>query len=138
MNPIPHRRLLNMISTVQKYLKSLDLFSEYTWETIENDAILRGAYERYVFLLVQSTLDLVEAIISFKKLRKPSSYAEGLEILLENGIISHELRESLREIAKLRNAMSHDYEALNYKRLEEMRTSGHVVIRSLIAMAEKL
>ncbi|PIR60153.1 MAG: hypothetical protein COU68_03000, partial [Candidatus Pacebacteria bacterium CG10_big_fil_rev_8_21_14_0_10_45_6] len=84
MNPITRDVFLNSISTVKKYLKSLDLFKDHRWDVIGKDPMLLGAYERYTSLLLQSTLDLADASISYIKLRKPTSYAESFEILKEH------------------------------------------------------
>lgn len=104
----------NRISSAQKYLSVLDGFKKYSKEEIEKDINLKGALERYLYLAIQSAIDLSEAVISFKELRKPSSMAENFQILEENKIINLELREELVKMTGFRNIVAHDYEKINY------------------------
>lgn len=138
MSPLTQDMFANSVSSVQKYLKLLELFRNHDWQEIQNDIMLKGAYERYVYLLLQSTLDLAEAIISLKKLRKPSSYGESFEILVESGIITIELQDSLRILAKLRNAMTHDYDYLKPEWLEGVLQNGYKDIEKFTVVAQGL
>ena len=104
----------NRISSAQKYLSVLDGFKKYSKEEIEKDINLKGALERYLYLAIQSAIDLSEAVISFKELRKPSSMAENFQILEENKIINLELCGELVKMTGFRNIVAHDYEKINY------------------------
>ncbi|MEK7575538.1 MAG: DUF86 domain-containing protein [Patescibacteria group bacterium] len=104
----------NKISSVRKYLKILDGFKKYSRKEIENDLNIKGALERYLYLVAQATIDLAEAIVSYKKLRKPSTMSETFHILNEEGIIQKELMEKMVGMTGFRNAIAHDYEKINY------------------------
>ena len=77
----------NKVSSTRKYLSILERYEKYSKEEIENNLDIRGAIERYLYLAVQSTIDLAESMIAFKKLRKPTTMAESFHILHEAGII---------------------------------------------------
>ena len=104
----------NKISAVQKYLKILDRYKQFSRKTIEKDIDLRGALERYLYLAVQSTIDLAEAVISYRDFRKPSAMSETFYILHEEKIISSTLAEKMARMAGFRNIIAHDYEKLDY------------------------
>ncbi len=104
----------NKISAARKYLKLLDRYKGHSRATIEEDVDIRGALERYLYLAVQAAIDLGEAIISLKELRKPTTTAEAFDILCEAGIIPPELAQRLVKMVGFRNVMAHDYEAVNY------------------------
>jgi uncharacterized protein YutE (UPF0331/DUF86 family) len=104
----------NKISSIQKYLKILERYKEYSREEIEKDFDVRGAIERYLYLAIQSTIDLAEAVISFKNFRKPTTMAEIFIILSEEGIIDREFAENLIKMVGFRNIIAHDYEEINY------------------------
>lgn len=87
--------LENKISQVKKYLQILEGYKKYRQDEIENDLTLKGALERYLYLAIQSTIDLGEVLISFKKLRKPSTLAESFIVLREAGVLSEELTEKM-------------------------------------------
>jgi uncharacterized protein YutE (UPF0331/DUF86 family) len=105
----------NKISSAQKYLKILDRYKKYTVKEIEEDLDIRGAFERYIYLAIQSTIDLAEAVISYKNLRKPSTMSEAFYILNEEGIISSDLKTKMSKMVGFRNLIAHDYDEINYE-----------------------
>lgn len=105
----------NKISAAKKYLKILEDFKKYSKNEIEKDINIRGAVERYLYLITQATIDLAEAIIAFKKFRKPSTMNESFYILNEEKIIPDGLREKMVGLTGFRNIVAHDYEKINYE-----------------------
>lgn len=104
----------NKISSVKKYLKILTRYKRFSREQIEQDVDIRGAVERYLYLAVQSAIDLGEAVLSYKRFRKPATMNETFYILNEEGIISSELQEILIKMTGFRNVIAHDYEKVDY------------------------
>jgi len=104
----------NKISSIQKYLDILEQYKKYSKKEIEGDTNTRGAIERYLYLATQATIELAEAVVSFKNLRKPSTLRESFQILNEKNIIETELTEKMINMAGFRNAIAHDYEDLDY------------------------
>lgn len=104
----------NKISSIKKYLKILERYQGYSSQEIEKNVDIRGAVERYLYLATQATIDLAEAIISFKNFRKPATMTESFYILNEENIISQELTEKLVKMVGFRNVIAHDYEEINY------------------------
>lgn len=102
------------ISSIIKYLSILEGFKSYPQKDIEGDVIKKGALERYLYLAVQATLDLAEAVIAFKNFRRPSTYSEFFYILEEENFIPRELSERLINMAKFRNIVAHDYEKVDF------------------------
>jgi len=105
----------NKISAVEKYLKILERYQPYSKEEIESDVERRGAVERYLYLVSQATIDLAEAIISVKRLRKPTTLAESFYILQEEKIIPQELTLALVKMVGFRNVLSHGYTEIDYE-----------------------
>jgi len=104
----------NKVSSVREYLSILERYKVYTRKQIEEDIDIRGAVERYLYLAVQSAIDLAEALVSAKNLRKPTTFSETFYILEEAGLISLELREELVKMAGFRNIIAHDYADVDY------------------------
>jgi len=67
----------NKISSMRKFLGLLDRYQGYSKAKIQEDIDLKGAIERYLYLAAQSAIDLAEALIAFKNLRKPATMAES-------------------------------------------------------------
>ncbi|MFQ6049886.1 MAG: DUF86 domain-containing protein [Candidatus Paceibacterales bacterium] len=105
----------NKISSIKKYLKILGRYKKYSQKEIEDNIDLKGAVERYLYLAVQATIDLAEAVISLKNFRKPTTLRENFYILKEEGIINKELTEKLAKMVGFRNIIVHDYEKLDYE-----------------------
>lgn len=104
----------NKISAVRKYINILNGYKGYLQKELEDNLDLRGAVERYLYLAVQATIDLADAVIAFKKLRKPTTLSESFHILHEEKIIKSDLAEKLVKMTGFRNIIAHDYEKLNY------------------------
>lgn len=104
----------NKISEARKYLAILERYKQYSQEKIVNDVDIKGALERYLYLAAQSVIDLADAIIAYKKLRKPTTLSESFFILNEEKIISKELTEKMVKMTGFRNTIAHDYGKLNY------------------------
>ncbi len=101
------------ISEVEKYLKMIFKYKNISSKKVSDDEILRGAIERHLYLLCQSTIDLGEIMIAYLKLRTPSTYAEIFEILEENSIIDKNLALKMKKMTGLRNILAHAYGEVN-------------------------
>jgi len=99
---------------LKKYLKILERYRKFSRKEIEEDVDVRGMVERYVYLAIQSAIDLASAVISFKKFRKPTTLSENFYILGEENFISKNLVEELVKFVGLRNILSHQYGKINY------------------------
>lgn len=104
----------NKISSVRKYLKALEEYRGYSLQEIQNNPTLKGAVERYLYLMTQAAIDLAEAVIAFQDFRKPTTLTEAFHILNEEKIISNNLTEKMVKMVGFRNAMAHDYEKFNF------------------------
>lgn len=103
------------ISSIQKYLKILKGYQHFSQDELENDVTLRGAVERYLYLITQACIDLAEAVIAFKDFRRPTTFSEAFNILEEDNLISSDLAEKLANMAKFRNIIAHDYEDIDFR-----------------------
>ena len=127
----------NKLSSITKYLSILDSFKKYSRDTLENDLVVRGAAERYLYLVTQSAIDLAEAVISYKKLRKPTTMGESFYILGEAKLIDSKLVQQMAKLVGFRNIMAHDYERVDYdivydilqSKLKDIEAFSHAVER---------
>ncbi len=105
------------ISSIKKYLNILERYKKFSKEEIEQDIDIRGAVERYLYLVTQTTIDLAETVIAYKKLRKPTTYSENFDILQEKKIISTDITKNMEEMTGFRNTMTHAYDKLDYNKV---------------------
>ena len=104
----------NRIGLIKKYLKILEDFKSKSKTDLEKDVILKGALERYLYLVTQGVLDLAEAIIAFKGFRKPPFYSANFEVLKEEKFLAASLAEALSKMAGFRNVLAHDYAKIDF------------------------
>lgn len=128
----------NKISSVKKYLKILERFKNYSRSQIEEDINIKGATERYLYLVVQSSIDLAEAVISFKGFRKPSTLSENFYILQEEGIISANLAKNLSKMVGFINITAHDYEKIDYDIVYDILHNRLEDIKNFLSTIENL
>jgi len=128
----------NKITAVQKYLKILSKYDNYSAaEIIKNDE-RRGSLERYLYLAVQATINLAESIIAYKKYRKPTSMSEVFEILQEEKLITKKLREKMINMTGFRNILAHDYEKIDYNIVYSILRSGPEDIKKFLQITKRL
>jgi len=130
--------LENKLSSIKKYLSILDNFKGYSKDNLENDLILRGAVERYLYLVSQSAIDLAEAVISYKKLRKPTTMSESFHILGEEKLITGKLVRKMARLVGFRYIMAHDYEKVNYDIVYDILHLGLKDIEEFLDSVERL
>lgn len=114
------RVIENKISAIKKYLKILGRYQNYSQKVLEEDLEKRGVAERYLYLAVQATIDLAEAVIAYKKWRKPTTFSEAFDILAEEEIISQALTQKMVKMTGFHNILAHDYEKINYAIVEDI------------------
>jgi len=127
----------NKISAIQKYLKILDRYKKYSQKEIEEDITIRGALERYLYLAVQATIDLADAVIAYRGFRKPTTFRESFAILNEEEIIPLDLTEIMVDMVGFRNAVTHDYENLDYDTVYDVLKNRLQDIEKFIAKVEE-
>ncbi|MEK6577509.1 MAG: DUF86 domain-containing protein [Nitrospirota bacterium] len=128
----------NKISAIKKYLKILERYKKYSRKNIEEDIDIRGAVERYLYLAVQAVIDLAEAVIAYKNLRKPTTMSEAFYILNEEDVISAQLTEKMAKMVGFRNVMAHDYENINYDIVYEVLQNRIKEIEEFIKKMEAI
>lgn len=127
----------NKISSVRKYLKALEEYRSYSLQEIQNNPTLKGATERYLYLMTQATIDLAEAVIAFKDLRKPTTLTEAFHILNEENIIPNDLTEKMTKMVGFRNAIVHDYEKFNFDIAYDVLQNKFVDVEEFIMQIKK-
>jgi|SRR3989344_6988754 len=128
----------NKISAARKYLATLAAYQQYPRKEIEADMTIRGAVERYLYLAVQATIDLAEAIIAYKSLRKPATMGEAFQILAEAHFIPDDLRDKLVRMTGFRNVIAHDYEEIDYEVVYDVLTNRLPDIQAFLDIVAKI
>ena len=102
----------NKISYIKKHLIAVRSYHVLAMSDLEKDPMLHGAVERELYVLAQAVIDLAEAMVAYKNLRKPTTMREAFDILREANVLPKEFVEQFIGIVGFRNALAHDYEEL--------------------------
>jgi uncharacterized protein YutE (UPF0331/DUF86 family) len=128
----------NKISSIKKYLAILKRYKKYSKEELMKNIDLRGAVERYLYLVSQSAIDLAGAVISFREFRKPTTASENFYILEEEKIITRGLSENLIKMVGFRNIIAHDYEKVDYDILYDILINKLKDIENFVRLIKRL
>lgn len=101
-------RILSKLDEMIKYLEELrDMLPDK--EEYLHDLIKRRACEKTVEVAIESLIDVSAMIVSAQKFGLPANEENIFDILVENGILSKELGEKLKDLKGFRNVLIHRY-----------------------------
>ena len=106
-------KVLSKFQQIDEYLSILRKISNTPKETFLVDKILIGSAKYYLQISIECCLDVANHIIASEKLRAPRDYADTFMVIQEEGLISSELGNRLRQMAKFRNRLVHLYGELD-------------------------
>lgn len=127
----------NKISDVRNYLEELKDYQEITQDDIRKIGQTRGAVERYLQLAVQSSIDLAEAVIAYKKLRKPATLSDNFLVLNKNGLIDDKLAQQLIAMVGFRNIIVHQYREVDEEIVIDILQNHLIDIEKFIEIIQK-
>jgi len=90
-----------------------------------------------LYLAAQASIDLAEAIIAYRGYRKPTTYREDFEILIENSVIGDALGEKLIKMVAFRNRLAHAYDTIDYGVIVSTLNNSLVDLDDFVAAIEK-
>ena len=106
---VSFEKVVHKFQQVDEYLKILAKISKTPKETFLKDKILIGSAKYYLQVSIECCLDVANHITSSEKLRAPRDYSDSFLVIQEEGLISSELGDKLRQMAKFRNRLVHLY-----------------------------
>ena len=108
------------LAALRRYLKHLERYKNQPFASILANPDLIAALERYLYLALQSTVDLAEMLCKRKQYGKPASMADSFDILRQAGVIDINLSREMIKMVGFRNWLSHGYDKLDYAILESV------------------
>ena len=106
---VSFEKVIHKFQQLDEYLGVLKKISKTPQETFLKDKILIGSAKYYLQVSIECCLDVANHIIASEKFRAPKDYADSFMIIQEEGIISSEFGDRLRQMAKFRNRLVHLY-----------------------------
>ena len=106
-------KIANKFLQLDEYLALLNQVGGKGKEVFLNDKLLIGSAKYYLQVSIEVCLDVAGHIIASERFRAPKDYADSFSVLNEAGIISSELCNRLRQMAKFRNRLVHLYSEID-------------------------
>jgi len=116
-----------LFSKIQKLKNEINYLKDSKDKIIKSAAIsgdVRRSAERSVFLCTEILLDIIDMILTEKKIPKPDSYSDAIYKMGEYKIIPGEFAYKILYMAGLRNMLAHDYQKDTIHKIIEFLDSG--------------
>lgn len=105
--------VLRKLSELETYLKQVREFSGITLQLYTSDWRTQRIVERTLQIMIETCADIANHIVSDRGMRAPTGYADTFGVLKENEVITADLCRVMEKIAKFRNIVVHQYEAVD-------------------------
>jgi uncharacterized protein YutE (UPF0331/DUF86 family) len=114
VDPVRIRELMRELTTRRSYLDQLRQLppAEFVAD-FRNTESARHA----LLIAAQASIDICNHIAARSALRAPSDYADCFTVLSEQGVITGDLAERLKAMARFRNRLAHLYWEIDEKEL---------------------
>ncbi len=105
--------VMRKIAELERYHGQIGEFAGISLEEYQKEWKVQRIVERTLQMMIETSADIANHIVSDGKMRTPFSYVDTFLVLRENGVISVELFSVMEKMAKFRNIVVHQYEAVD-------------------------
>ncbi len=127
------------IAEMETYLSQVKEFSKISVSAYKKDWKTQRIVERTLQMMVELCIDIANHLISDKRMRLPTGYADTFKVLMENQVISKNLFKTMEKMAKFRNVIVHQYEKIDpaivvsilHRDLDDFRKYKKAIIKLL-------
>ncbi len=102
-------KITKLSSEIFNALERLNELSQLSKEEFVSDPHKIASAKYFLIVSIEAAIDMCNHLISRNRLRVPDDYADTFKVMEEEGVISGEFVERLREMAKFRNRLVHIY-----------------------------
>jgi uncharacterized protein YutE (UPF0331/DUF86 family) len=101
------------LSELDLYLTQVREFATISVAAYQDDWRVQRIVERTLQMLIEVAIDIANHLIADEGMRMPTGYSDTFRVLRENNVVGHELAAKMEKMAKLRNIVVHQYEAVD-------------------------
>ena len=116
-------KIIQKFKQLDEFLGMVRKISKVPLKDFLKDKIIIGSAKYYLQVSIECSLDVTNHIIASEHFRSPKDYADSFMVIEEEGLVSPELGQRLRQMAKFRNRLVHMYgeidDAYVYKFINE-------------------
>ena len=122
-----------LVETILNALSKLEALRDISLKELMKDEKLQGFILWNLYISVQGCIDLAFKTIARLNLENPKTYKEAFEILYKNNLISKDVKNSLQDAAKFRNALAHLYIGINLAVVKKVISENLTDLRRYIS-----
>jgi uncharacterized protein YutE (UPF0331/DUF86 family) len=131
--------VLRKLASLADYRQQLGEYAAITVDEYRNDWKVQRIVERTLQMMIELCADIAGHVIADDKLRTPETYADTFRVLGENGMLAVDLVAVMEKMAKFRNIVVHQYEAVDAeivvlvlrKHLDDFTLFSDAIVRHL-------
>lgn len=105
--------VLRKIAELERYEEQVREFAGISLSAYTADWKTQRIVERTLQMMIEACVDIAGHMISDLRMRTPSSYADTFRVLGEHSVLDDELLGTMEKMAKFRNVVVHQYEAVD-------------------------
>ena len=102
-------KIIQKFQQLDEFLRLLKKISKTPINLFLKDKLMIGSAKYYLQVSIECCLDVTNHIIASEHFRAPKDYADSFMIIEEEGLISGDQGQRLRQMAKFRNRLVHLY-----------------------------
>lgn len=106
---VSFEKVIQKFQQLDESLRLLKKISDTPKEIFIKDKIIIGSAKYYLQISIECCLDVANHVIASEKFRAPRDYSDAFMIIQEEGLVSSDLGNRLRQMAKFRNRLVHLY-----------------------------
>ncbi len=105
--------VLKKLAALDEYRQQLSEFESLTVAGYRGDWKVQRIVERTLQMMIELCADIAGHLIADNGLRPPATYADTFRVLGESAILNAQLTAVMEKMAKFRNVVVHQYEAVD-------------------------
>ena len=105
--------VLRKLAELELYLRQVSEFRKITVEQYARDWKAQRIIERTLQMAIEVCADVANHVISDRRLKIPSTYAEAFEILAQAELLDARLRTAMVRMTGFRNVLVHEYASVD-------------------------
>ncbi len=105
--------IMRKLAELDLYLEQVREFAPVSLDDYRKDWKTQRIVERTLQMMIETCVDVANHLVADRGMRVPTSYADTFRVLAENGAMTEELASVMEKMAKFRNIIVHQYEAVD-------------------------
>ena len=105
--------VMRKISQLEIYGRQVSEYAGIPLAEYQADWKTQRVVERTLQMMIETCADIAAHLIADSAMRVPTTYADTFRVLFENGVIGADTFSVMEKMAKFRNIVVHQYEAVD-------------------------